>query len=188
MDAGKPKLYTYEDWLKLDDGKRYELLDGQLIEMAVPLTQHQDISYEIGRQLGNAIRGKCRVLPAPFGVRLFKDKNTVLQPDISVVCDRSKITREGCVGAPDMVVEVLSKSTAGFDKLVKFNKYLEAGVREYWIVDPENKMVTAFRLSNGEYVAKVFGNGEKAEVAALEDCVIDLGFVFFDYGIDSDES
>jgi len=173
------KYYTYEDWLNLDDGHRYELLDGELYMMAEPSRRHQEIQMEMSRQIANYLVGKpCRVYPAPFGVRLFKGRHTAFEPDITVVCDRSKLTDQGCEGAPDLVVEILSPSTARFDKFTKFNEYLRAGVREYWIVDPDTKTVNVFGLKEGEYMAKAYGEADTIQVHVLDGCVIDLPLVF----------
>ena len=170
--------YTYEEWAELDDGNRYELLGGEIIMMAPPSTRHQKISGEIFKQIAVYLDDKpCDVYSAPFGVRLHKKKDTAFQPDITVVCDPSKITEKGCVGAPDLIVEILSSSTARHDKITKFREYLRAGVKEYWIVNPEEKLVTAYRLKDGEYVADVYGD-DSAPAQVLPGCEIDLAKVF----------
>ena len=141
--------YTFADCLTWDERERIEIIDGEAFMMAAPSRIHQEICFEIGRQLGNYLEGKpCKVYPAPFGVRLFEqdgdrpeDVDTMVEPDLSVVCDRSKLDKYGCKGAPDMVIEVLSPSTQRHDQLVKLNLYQQAGVQEYWIVDPENRTV-----------------------------------------------
>jgi Uma2 family endonuclease len=173
------KFFTYKEWLDLDSKNQNELVDGQLIMMAPPLLAHQRISVELSRQISNFLLNKSgEVFTAPFGVRLFKEKHTALQPDLTVVCDTSKLYCEGCVGAPDMVVEILSDSSSSYDKKVKLNLYLEAGVKEYWIVDPDDASVMALRLENGKYVASAFGREDLADVAVLQGCVIDLASVF----------
>ena len=145
------------------------------------------ILFELNRQIGNYLQGKkCEVYPAPFAVRLFEEKDdrpenvdTLVEPDISVICDPSKLDDIGCKGAPDFIIEILSPSTNRHDKLTKFNLYQRAGVREYWIVDPVSKSVQVFVLEDGRYSAKDFGSAEeKVRVNVLEDCEIDLSQVF----------
>ena len=133
------------------------------------------------------MKGKqCKASPAPFAVRLFEvdgdrpeDVDTMVEPDISIICDRRKIDKHGCKGAPDMVVEILSPSTQRHDRFVKFSLYQRAGVREYWIIDPDSKTVQSFILEDGHYSVKEFGTaGDKIKVNVLEDCVIDLSELF----------
>lgn len=183
----KERRYSYADLLAWDDDTRYELYDGQPRALASPSDVHQRICMEISRQLANYLVGKrCKVFPAPFDVRLFEEKgdrpedvDTVLQPDLLVVCDQNKVDRHGVHGAPDLVVEVLSPGTAQYDRLIKFNLYRRAGVREYWIVDPDTKMVQVFRLEDGLYNAPdVFTAGSMAPVGIWEDFSIDLSQVF----------
>ena len=180
--AVKTEQYcTYEEWLAIDDGNRYELINGELYMMASPTPQHQAVAFEIGRQLGNFLIDKlCRVYPAPFDVKLHKEEDTVFQPDISMICDPSKITKKGCEGAPDFIVEILSPSTESHDRITKFRAYRSAGVQEYWIVDPDKKNVTAYRLIDGKYVADVYSNADTAPIQALPGCEIDLSLVFRD--------
>ena len=179
--------YTFADVLTWDEGEHIEIINGEAFMMATPSSRHQEISMELARQLANFLEGKqCRVYPAPFGVRLFEregdrpeDVNTMVEPDISVVCDRSKIDKHGCKGAPDMIIEILSPSTRRHDRLTKFNLYQRAGVREYWIVDPSDRSVQSFLLENNAYIARDFAvNDDKITVNVLQDCVIDLAPVF----------
>ena len=179
--------YTFADVLAWDENERVEVIDGEAVLMAPPTRSHQKVSGEIFRQLANYLEGKkCEVYYAPFGVRLFErdgdspeDVDTVVEPDISVICDESKLDRYGCKGAPDMVVEILSPSTQRHDRFTKFSLYQRAGVREYWIVDPDSGMAQSFVLEDGRYSVKEFGTaGDKMKVNVLEDCVIDLSEVF----------
>ena len=180
MDAlRQDEYYAYEDWLDLDDGNRYELLNGEIRMMSEPSRRHQEIVMEMSRQIANFLVGKsCRVYPAPFGVRLHNKKDTAFQPDITVVCDPSKLSDKGCVGAPDLIAEILSPSTAEYDKVVKFNQYLQAGVREYWIVDPDSKTVSVHILKDAEYVVRQFAQGDTIKVHVLDGCEIVLSHVF----------
>jgi len=174
--------YTYADYCQWDDGERWELIDGVSYLMSpAPLRTHQGISRELTRQLANFLIGKpCKVYAAPFDVRLNADTydDTVVQPDLLIVCDSSKLDDKGCTGAPDMVIEILSPSTGRHDKLVKFQTYQKAGVREYWIVDPDTRTVQVNILENGKYVAAMYGDTGIAPVHILEGCTVNLRDVF----------
>ena len=180
--------YTFADVLTWDENERAEIIDGEPVMMAPPPSRaHQEISGELFGQLREYLKGKkCKVYHAPFAVRPFEqggdspeEVDTIVEPDITIVCDPSKLDDMGCKGAPDMVVEILSPSTRRHDRLTKFNLYQRAGVREYWIVDPADKSVQVFTLEDGHYTAKDFGGIEdKLRVNVLEDCVIDLSEVF----------
>ena len=142
---------------------------------------HQAIRGELHGQLWQFLKGKpCKVFSAPFDVRLNADSrdDTVVQPDLLVVCDKSKLNGKSCVGAPDFVIEILSNSTARLDTFVKFRLYQRAGVREYWIVNPETRTVQVCSLENGRYVVNVYGDTDVVAVSALGGCRIDLADVF----------
>lgn len=180
--------YTFADLLSWDEKERIEIIDGEAFMMATPSRIHQAISMELSRQLANFLEGKqCRVYPAPFGVRLFEqdkdspeDVDTLVEPDISVVCDRSKLDKYGCKGAPDLIIEILSPSTQRHDQLVKLNLYQRAGVKEYWIADPENKTVRVMLLtSDGIFqIHEVYQREDVAKVNVLDGCFLELGRVF----------
>ena len=179
--------YTLADALAWDEQDRIELIDGYPVMMAPPTRAHQKISGELFGQLRDYLKGKkCEVYHAPFAVRPFErdgelpdDVDTLVEPDISVICDPSKLDDTGCKGAPDLVMEILSPSTKRHDRFTKFNLYQRAGVREYWIVDPDDKTVQVFVLEDGHYTAKDFGAvGDAVRVNVLEDCTIDLSQVF----------
>lgn len=181
------QLYTFADLLAWDDDPtRYELYDGRLVALAAPSTIHQLVITELLRQIANYLVGKrCKVYPAPFDVRLFEGKDdtpgdvyTVVQPDLSVICDPGRTDGHGCKGAPDLVIEVLSPSTARYDKLLKFNLYRRAGVKEYWLVDPEARMASVYTLQDGQYIAAAYGADAAVPVGILEDCQVDLALVF----------
>ena len=179
----EPKYYTYTDFLEWDEDVRSELLDGEIVVMAPPLRAHQGVITELLFQIRSYLKGKeCKVYPAPFAVRLFpqKDKrdDTVFEPDVVVVCDPEKLDDKGCNGPPDMVVEIISPSSAKYDRVLKFRKYQKAGVREYWIVDPEIKTVQVCVLENGRYVTSVYDETDTAPVSVLEGCEVDLAGVF----------
>ena len=179
--------YTFADALTWGENERIEIIGGEAFMMAPPSRAHQEAVTALMGQLYDYLKGKkCKVYAAPFAVRLFEengdhpeDVDTLVEPDISVVCDPSKLDDAGCKGAPDLVIEILSPSTTRHDRFTKFNLYQRAGVREYWIVDSVGKTVQVFVLENGRYTAKDFGTaGDKTRVNVLDDCVIDLSEVF----------
>jgi Uma2 family endonuclease len=155
----KEKRCTYADYLQWPEDTRYELIDGEAFLMSpAPLVEHQEVAGEVYRQLANQLDGKpCRPFIAPVDVRLpRKDEtdaaiDTVVQPDVLVVCDLSKIDRRGVRGAPDWLLEVLSPSTAAHDQIAKRRTYERAGVREYWLVHPGDRTLTVYVLDNGQY-------------------------------------
>ena len=180
--------YTFADVLLWDGDEHIEIINGEAFMMATPSRIHQEITGELFRQLANFLEGKqCKGYSAPFGVRLFEqdgdrpeDVDTVVEPDISVVCDRSRLDEHGCKGAPDLVIEVLSPSTQRHDQLVKLNLYQRAGVREYWIVDPENKTVRVM-IQAGDGTLRtheIYRQEDVAKVNALDGCFIELSKVF----------
>lgn len=151
--------YTYGDYQRWPEDVRYELIDGDAYLMApAPLVVHQDMVGEIYRQLANALEGApCRVLIAPVDVRLPQgdeaddEVDTVVQPDVLLVCDPAKIDRRGVRGAPDWVLEVISPSTALRDQNTKRRLYERAGVREYWLLHPTDRTLTVYQLVDGRY-------------------------------------
>lgn len=183
----KKTQYTFNDLLGWEENELFEIINGELFLMATPSTTHQMISGEIFRQIANYLAGKkCKVISAPFSVRLFEQDDdtpenvdTVVEPDISIICDMDKLDTHGCKGAPDMVVEILSPSSLRHDRLVKLNLYQKAKVREYWIIDPENKAVQVF-LHDGNFL-RIFEEYEAKDVAkvnVLDGCFIELNKVF----------
>lgn len=188
MALPQEKNYTYADLLDWPEDERVELIYGEPYLMAPgPLFAHQTISFSIALQLGKYLEGKkCRALCAPFDVVLFagdddqaENADTVVQPDVFVVCDPSKWHKRYCKGAPDLVVEILSSSTSRHDRITKFNLYQRAGVKEFWIVDPRTKTVMVHTLEDGQYHAPVaYSSNAVVPVGVLEDCKIDLKPVF----------
>jgi Uma2 family endonuclease len=154
----KQTYYTYADYRVWPEEVRYELIDGEAWMMTGPNRMHQELAGGIYREIANALEGMpCRPYIAPFDVRLPRANeaddqiDTVLQPDISVICDRSKLDDKGCRGAPDWIIEVLSASTSGRDHIVKRRIYEHHGVREYWLVHPTDRVVLVYLLENGAY-------------------------------------
>ena len=187
--ARKPdERCTYGDYLTWDDGERWELIDGVPYNMTpAPRVVHQRILGELFIQFATWLKDKpCQIFLAPFDVRLPEaDENddlveTVVQPDLLVICDKGKLDKAGCRGAPDLVIEILSTWTAQKDLKVKFARYERAGVREYWIVDPAGKTVQIFTLGvDGRYGRpQVFVDGDQATVGIFPDLEINLSEVF----------
>lgn len=148
MDAlKKEEIYTIDDIYALPDGERAELIDGQIYYMVPPSWAHQKISRKLHQLISNYIdsnQGKCEVLAAPFAIFLNEDDINYVEPDISVICDLSKLDEKGCHGAPDWIIEIVSPSSKPRDYMTKLFKYRTAGIREYWIVDPEKQMVMVY--------------------------------------------
>lgn len=149
--------YTYLDYLRFQFKERVELFRGKVMKMSpAPNTAHQTISLNLGRIFGTSFYSDpCRVFFAPFDVRLFPLKSgqdkTVVQPDMCVICSSAKLDEHGCVGAPDLVIEVLSPGNTKKELNLKFDLYEEARVREYWIIDPTSKTVLLYVLENGKF-------------------------------------
>lgn len=147
MPSPQKQTYTIQNIYALPDGQRAELIDGQIYNMAPPNFLHQKLVMELSATLRNFIRsngGNCEVLPAPFAVFLNQDDKNYVEPDISVICDKSKIDERGCNGAPDWITEIISPSTQQMDYGIKLFKYRTAGVREYWIVNPLTRTVNVY--------------------------------------------
>jgi Uma2 family endonuclease len=153
------KIYTYADYYSWDFENRVELINGKIYEMApAPSPYHQEIVSDINEPLKQFLRDKpCKVYFAPFDVRLpgkskeDKEITTVLQPDICVICDLAKIDKRGCIGAPDIVVEILSPGNSAKEMKNKYEVYEQAGVKEYWIVIPQNQLFLVHKLVNGKF-------------------------------------
>lgn len=141
------KGYTVADIEALPDGERAELIDGEMFMMATPATIHQRLLVALIFEIESYIRkkkGNCELLPAPFGVYIKKDDRNYVEPDISVICHGDRLDEKGCQGAPDWVIEIVSPSSKKMDYVRKPLLYREAGVREYWIVDPKRETVTIY--------------------------------------------
>ena len=178
--------YVYSGYVALGEKNRdtrYELIDGVIYYMSPGASQpHQAINRELLRQFANFLIGKpCEVFHPPFDVCLNamgdQDKTTV-QPDILVVCDKSKLDGKRCNGAPDLIIEILSPSYRKHDMFIKFKAYLRAGVREYWIVDPEDKTVSVYLLKAGKYTSDVYDEEGSVPVSVLPGLEIDMRKVF----------
>jgi len=192
LDLDESKRYSYADYLTWLDDKRRELINGFIHLMSAPWRRHARALSKIYFRIEAYIekkKVKCHAYMAPFDVRLPLHGSTdddkifdVVQPDICVVCDLSKLDEKGCIGAPDLIVEILSPSTLKYDWNYKFNLYEAAGVREYWIVDPNAKIAYIFLLqSDGKYdLGTVYACGQKAPVQILEGLEIEIDDLFED--------
>ena len=188
MEARAEKFYTYEDYCKFTDEKRREVINGVIYAMTTPADEHQAVLVNLVFEFKGYLQGKkCVVRAAPYDVRLPKKgetkvtASTVVQPDIVIICDKNKIDRRGCFGAPDLVVEILSPSSGGTDRIKKFNLYQEHGVIEYWIVDAYNQTVDKFTLDKdtGKYTrAETFSREDAISPTIFPDLTIKLEEVF----------
>lgn len=187
-DIGK---YTYADIEKRPENERWELIDSIAYNLTPPPARiHQKISGELFFRIRSYLQGKtCEVYNAPFGVWFTEKEQDIpnatnyVEPDITVVCDKNKLTDKGCVGSPDMIVEVLSPATAAKDMCQKLDLYESNGVKEYWIVHPTDCTVMVFQLADGKYgKPKIYSPGEGGEnnikVGIFDNLTIDLNEVF----------
>lgn len=153
MPLPKHKKYTIDDIFALPEGKRAELIDGQIYNMALPSPFHQKLVMELSATIRNYIKkngGPCEVYPAPFAVFLKQDAHNYVEPDISVICHPSNLDARGYQGAPDFIIEIVSPSSQRMDYLTKLFKYRTAGVREYWIVNPLTQTVQVYSFDGTE--------------------------------------
>ncbi|MDR2747720.1 MAG: Uma2 family endonuclease [Treponema sp.] len=171
--------FTYADYLEWEGPERYEIINGDAFMMASPTVEHQAILTELLVQFAAFLRGKpCKVFTAPLDVRLFPEKDrsddTVVQPDILVVCDRAKLSKGSVDGPPDLVVEILSPSNTQKLMFLKFESYLNAGVREYWVLDPEEKKAQVHVLQEGRYISSAYKKDAVIPVSVLPPFSLDL--------------
>ena len=153
MPLPKSNTYTIDDIYALPEGQRAELIDGQIYDMAPPSPMHQELVMELSATLRDYIKkngGPCKVYPAPFAVFLNEDDRNYVEPDISVICDSSKVDNRGYQGTPDFIIEIVSPSSQRMDYLTKLFKYRTAGVREYWIVNPLQRTVQVYSFEGTE--------------------------------------
>lgn len=162
MDAlRKEENHTIDDIYALPEGKRAELIDGKIYYMAPPNTKHQTLVMDLSYQIKDYIKqnnGNCNIFPAPFAVFLNENDKNYVEPDISVICEKNKITDKGCNGAPDWVIEIASLSSKSMDYFTKLFKYRTSGVREYWIVDPIKQRVTVYFFEKESVEEYSFGS------------------------------
>ncbi|MDR1949986.1 MAG: Uma2 family endonuclease [Spirochaetaceae bacterium] len=171
--------FTYADYLEWEGPERYELINGKAFLMASPSVEHQAILRKILVKLAVFLEDKpCEVFAAPLDVRLFpkedKSDNTVVQPDILVVCDKSKLSKGSVDGPPDLVMEIVSPSNTQKLMFLKFQAYLQAGVREYWVLEPEGKRIQVYVLDRDHYIASAYSDNDVVPVSVLEPFTLDL--------------
>jgi len=179
--------YTYADYLTWQMDEMVELIKGKIFKQAAaPRRIHQEVSGRVFNKLYNYLeKQSCKVYAAPFDVRLpvkskkNEDINTVVQPDICVICDPEKLDELGCVGAPDLIVEILSPGNNKKELQNKYEVYEESGVKEYWVIHPNECTLVVYTLINGKYVSsKLFTHGERVSSQAVAGFVLDLEEVF----------
>lgn len=182
------KKYTYADYVTWPEDERWEIFDGVPYMQAAPTWQHQAICTGLTSQFYGYLGGKpCRVFAAPFDLCVPEKNemdeeisNIISQPDVTVICDESKLRKTGYFGVPSLIIEITSPSTARNDKLIKFNKYEQAGVKEYWIVEPETKLVSVFILQENQRYGRpqVYSEEDQIRVSLFPELMIDLASVF----------
>lgn len=181
------KKYTYADYLKWPEDERWEIINGQPYMQAAPSWQHQSISGELYRQISNYLIGKpCRVFASPFDLCLTKhdenddDVSNIVQPDIVVVCDETRLRKTGYFGVPELIIEISSPSTTRQDRVYKFNMYEKAGVKEYLIVEPDGKYISVFTLQENRRYGRpeAYTETDTLQVSVFPDLALDLKTVF----------
>ena len=180
MPLPQEKLYTVEDIYNLPESTRAELIDGRIYYMAPPNRRHQDLVGILYRKIADYIDakgGSCKAYIAPFAVFLNENDKNYVEPDISVICDQNKLNDKGCVGAPDWIIEIVSPGSWRMDYFIKLFKYRTAGVREYWIVDPDKNRITVYDFESedaGEYSFE-----DAVQAGIYQDLVIDFREINF---------
>lgn len=173
--ARELEYHTIEDIYALPEGQRAELMDGEMYMMATPSRVHQRLVMILSNSIFNFIQnnnGDCEIYPSPFAVFLNADDKTYLEPDISVICDKNKLTDDGCNGAPDWIIEVVSPSSRQMDFNKKLFKYRASGVREYWIVDSMKQQIMVYNFEHDDFEQYSFS--DKVKVGIYEDFEIDF--------------
>jgi Uma2 family endonuclease len=171
--------FTYADYLEWEGPERYQLMDGEAFMMSSPTVEHQSISMELSKQFASFLAGKpCRVFAAPLDVRPFpredRGDDTVVQPALLVVCDSTKLGKGSVDGPPDLVIEIVSPSNGQRELFLKFQIYLDAGVREYWVIEPDGKKVQVHVYENGHYISSAYKEDDVIPVSILPSLSIDL--------------
>ena len=171
-------IYTEEDYYNLPENVRAELIDGQIYYMSAPSRIHQEILNFMNTEINIYLRSKkgpCKVYPAPFAVKLFsEDDRNVVEPDISVISDPNKLTDRGCTGAPDWIVEIVSPSNSSHDYVRKLNLYMDAGVREYWIIDPIKKTAFVYHLEETKFEVITYTLNDRIKANIYDNLWIDF--------------
>lgn len=182
MPLPENHVYTAEDYWNLPDGKRAELIGGKLYDLASPSRLHQELVGELYYRFAGYIKSKggdCKVYPAPFAVNLDANDKTFVEPDISVICDPQKLSDRGCEGAPDLIIEIVSPGSRRMDYSMKNALYTNAGVREYWIVDPKKERTTVYRYEEDAAPAIIPFN-ETIQVGIYDDLQINIAELLYE--------
>lgn len=169
------RVYTVKDIEALPEGERAELIDGKMYMMATPTLTHQDILMWLSVKIWIHIAehgGTCKVLPAPFAVYIKDDEHNYVEPDVTVICDRDKLDEKGCHGAPDWAIEIVSPSSKTMDYIRKCALYEQAGVREYWIVDPKERSILVYDFEHG--VSERYSFADHVKAGIYEDFFLHL--------------
>ena len=178
MPLAKNRVFTEDDYYNLPENVRAELIEGNLIyNQAAPSRIHQTILSELHTVINNYIKAKqgaCRIYPAPFAVKLREDSKTIVEPDLSIICDKNKLTDRGCTGAPDWIIEIVSPSTSSHDYVRKLNLYANANVREYWIVDPQRERIFVYHLEQENFEVETYTFKDCIPVGIYPDLQIDF--------------
>ncbi len=183
MDLAEKSFYTEEDYYNLPEGIRAELINGMIYSLAAPSRIHQELLGYLHYKIMDYINkkgGPCKVYPAPFAVKLFNNNKTIVEPDISVICDPGKLTERGCTGAPDWIIEITSPGNPGNDYIRKLNLYANAGVREYWIVSPMKSRIIVYHLEDSQAEAATYHFRDTIKSHVLDGfciCLEELGTV-----------
>ena len=176
MPMPQERIYTSEDYWNLPEGQRAELIDGKLYAMVPPSRIHQKLSILTAAAILNHIqsnKGTCEVYTAPFAVNLNADDKVWVEPDISVICDKDKLSDRGCEGAPDWIIEIVSPSNPKNDYTIKLFKYRTAGVREYWIINPMKKVVQTYTFE-GEEDANMYSFDDEIPVYIFDGLTVKI--------------
>lgn len=181
--------YSYADYLTWSEEERWELIDGIAYMSAAPSRRHQEVQVELIRQISNYLIDKpCKVYGSPFDVRLAENDEddekikNVVQPDISIVCDKSKLDDRGCKGSPDFIIEIISPGTASIDYIKKLSLYEKNEVKEYWIIHPIDEIVMAYKLNSKKQYDRpeIYSKDDDVKIGIFEDLIISLNKVFQD--------
>jgi len=177
MAMPNKQSYTVDDYYSFPEDLRCEIIDGQIYYQAAPSRIHQEISMELAgtiREYIKSNKGSCKIYAAPFAVKLNEDDKTVVEPDISVICDPRKLTDRGCTGAPDWIIEISSPSNLNHDYIRKLNLYSDAGVREYWIVNPAEESILVYFFEKEQFKVRQYSFQDTIKVNIYSDLNIDL--------------
>jgi Uncharacterized protein conserved in cyanobacteria len=179
----KERIYTEQDYNNLPEDVRAELIEGSIYYQAAPSRIHQEILENLYTIINNYIHSKgglCKVYPAPFAVKFKEDSQTIVEPDISVICDMDKLTDKGCTGAPDWIIEIVSPGNSGHDYIKKLNLYADMGVREYWIVNPIVKSLLVYYFDETNIDPKSYSFKDKVKVNIYDEFYIDFSALLYE--------